>query len=129
MPSIDPAKNPSLLNDTGTPLVTVVIAAFNAMAHIEETCLSALRQTYRSLEVIVVDDGSTDETSRIVQRLAASDSRVRLIRQQNRGVAAARNAGIAAASGEFIAPLDADDLWDSTKIERQVRRLQDCTSE
>jgi glycosyltransferase involved in cell wall biosynthesis len=106
------------------PLVTVVIAAFNAMAHIEETCLSALAQTYRPLEVIVVDDGSTDRTGTIVEALATNDPRIRLIRQQNRGVAAARNVGIAAATGEFVAPLDADDIWDETKIERQVRQSE-----
>jgi glycosyltransferase involved in cell wall biosynthesis len=125
MAHVDPDKNPSRLIAGGS-LVTVVIAAFNAKAHIEEACLSALRQTYRTLEVIVVDDGSTDDTSRIVERLAASDSRVRLIRQHNQGVAAARNAAIAAARGEFIAPLDADDLWHAAKVEKQVQRLQEC---
>jgi glycosyltransferase involved in cell wall biosynthesis len=105
------------------PLVSVVVAAFNAAGYIEETCLSVLRQTYAPLELIVVDDGSTDETAAIVSALAARDSRIRLIRQANRGVAAARNEGIARAAGEFIAPLDADDVWDPTKIARQVRRM------
>jgi GT2 family glycosyltransferase len=105
------------------------VAAFNAELFIEETCLSVFKQTYAPLELIVVDDGSTDETANIVLALAKSDPRVRLIRQQNRGVAAARNCGIAAASGEFIAPLDADDLWDPTKIERQVRRLEESGPE
>jgi hypothetical protein len=108
------------------PLVSVIIAAYNAAAYIGETCASVLNQTYRSLELIVVDDGSTDETATIVQTLADADSRVRLIRQQNLGVAAARNCAIEAAGGEFIAPLDADDLWEPTKIERQVRRMQEC---
>lgn len=106
------------------PLVSVVIAAFNAADYLEETCRSVIAQTYTSLELIVVDDGSTDATGDIVLELSRADPRIRLIRQQNRGVAAARNAGIAASSGEFIAPLDADDIWDPTKIERQVRRLQ-----
>ena len=108
----------------GCPLVSVVIAAFNAEDYVEQTCRSVIQQTYTALELIVVDDGSTDGTGDIVRALGRSDPRIRLIRQQNRGVAAARNAGIAAASGAFIAPLDADDLWDPTKIERQVRRLQ-----
>jgi len=107
-------------------MVSVVVAAFNAAAYIGETCRSALRQTYTSLELIVVDDGSTDGTADVVLALAASDPRVRLIRQQNLGVAAARNCAMAAASGEFIAPLDADDVWDPTKIERQVRRIEEC---
>ncbi|MGH9173963.1 MAG: glycosyltransferase family 2 protein [Vicinamibacterales bacterium] len=114
----------SLTNVEPVPLVSVVIAAFNAQAFIEQTCVSVLEQTYPSLEVIVVDDGSTDNTSEVVSSLARSDPRLRLIRQQNLGVAVARNTGIQAASGEFIAPLDADDLWAPTKIECQVRSLQ-----
>jgi Glycosyl transferase family 2 len=105
-------------------VVSVVIAAYNAAEFIEDTCRSVMRQTYRALEIIVVDDGSTDRTSAVVEALAATDPRIRLIRQQNLGVAAARNRAIAAASGEFVAPLDADDLWDPTKIARQVERLQ-----
>jgi hypothetical protein len=108
-----------------TAEVSVIIAAFNAEPYIEDTCVSALNQTYGSLEIIVVDDGSTDGTSRVVSRLAARDPRLRLIRQQNLGVAAARNAAIAASRGRFIAPLDADDLWDPTKVERQVQRFEE----
>lgn len=108
------------------PLVSVVIAAFNAAAFIEATCRSAMRQTWNALEIIVVDDGSTDGTDGLVAALAATDPRIRLIRQPNLGVAAARNRAIAAATGEFIAPLDADDLWDPTKIARQVERLQEA---
>jgi glycosyltransferase involved in cell wall biosynthesis len=110
----------------GTPLVSVIIAAYNAEAHIEAACRSAIEQTYAPLELIVVDDGSTDDTSRIVEALAASDSRIRLIRQTRRGVAAARNRALSAATGEFIAALDADDLWAHTKVERQVRHLEEC---
>lgn len=119
-------KSRGLPGGTRAALVSVIIAAFNAEGSIEETCVSALQQTYTSLEVIVVDDGSTDQTGNIVRALAAADPRVRLIRQENLGVAAARNRAIAAATGEFIAPLDADDLWTHTKIERQVRHLQEC---
>jgi glycosyltransferase involved in cell wall biosynthesis len=108
-----------------TALVSVVIAAFNAERYIEDTCRSVLRQTYPSLELIIVDDGSTDRTSEIVGAVAGADKRVRVIRQRNCGVAAARNRAIAEAGGEFIAPLDADDVWAPAKIERQVRRLQD----
>jgi glycosyltransferase involved in cell wall biosynthesis len=107
------------------PLVSVVMAAFNAARYIAETCQSVLNQTYAHLELIVVDDGSTDNTSDIVAALAGADRRVRLIRQANRGVAAARNTAIAHASGDFIPPLDADDLWLATKLERQVRVLKE----
>jgi glycosyltransferase involved in cell wall biosynthesis len=110
------------------PLVSVVIPAFNAEAFIEQTCRSVFTQTYSSLEVIVVDDGSTDRTAEILGLLAASEPRLRIITQQNRGVAAARNRGIESATGEFIAPLDADDVWNHQKIERQVRRFEECGS-
>jgi glycosyltransferase involved in cell wall biosynthesis len=104
----------------------VIIAVFNGARYIRETCRSALNQTYAPLELIVVDDGSTDGTGDIVRAIAASDRRVRLITQSNLGVAEARNRGLAASTGEFIAPLDADDLWAPTKLEKQVQRLLTC---
>src|SRR5206468_11089124 len=73
--------------------------------------------------VIVVDDGSRDRSAASVGARASRDRRLRLSRQANRGVAAARNGGIAASRGELIAPLDADDIWDPSKIERQVARM------
>src|SRR5688500_468702 len=111
---------------TPGPLVSVIIAAYNAERYIRTTCLSVLKQTYTAIEIIVIDDGSTDRTPEIVQALADGDPRIRLIRQVNLGTAAARNRAVAEARGEFIAPLDADDLWHPTKLERQVRRLQAC---
>jgi glycosyltransferase involved in cell wall biosynthesis len=104
-------------------LVSVVIPVYNGEAHIAAALDSALLQTHPHLEVIVVDDGSTDGTCDIVESRRAGDGRVRLVRQENAGVAAARNRGIAEARGEFVAPLDADDLWEPTKIERQVARM------
>lgn len=100
------------------PKVSVVIPAYNAAAFIERTLESVLRQTFRSYEVIVVDDGSSDGTHQIVERwLARSGLAGRCIRQTNQKIAAARNAGMKAARGEFIALLDADDLWDPPKLE------------
>jgi GT2 family glycosyltransferase len=104
----------------GAPLVSVIVPAFNAAATIEETLFSALGQSLRDIEVIVVDDGSTDATPQIAARLAAADPRLRLVRQENRGVSAARNAALALARGRFVAPLDADDLWHPRKLEKQV---------
>jgi hypothetical protein len=104
-------------------LVSVIIPVFNGEALIGDTIESALRQTWRNLEIIVVDDGSTDRTAEVVQAYADRDSRIRLVRQPNSGVARARNRGLAGARGEFVAPLDADDLWEPTKIEMQVRRM------
>jgi glycosyltransferase involved in cell wall biosynthesis len=94
--------------------------AYNAAAFIRQAIESALQQTYTNIEVVVVDDGSRDNTAIVVESIARQDSRVRLLRQHNRGVAEARNLAIAHSRGEFIAPLDADDLWMPHKIERQV---------
>lgn len=99
------------------PLVTVVIAAYNASRYLPETLDSVLAQTYPRLEIVVVDDGSTDDTfSRIKPYL----SRIRLLRRQHGGLAAARNAGLKITAGDYIAPLDADDLWLPDKISQQV---------
>jgi glycosyltransferase involved in cell wall biosynthesis len=106
------------------PLVSVIIPAYNAEAFIERTLNSVCSQTYQNLEVLVVDDGSSDRTSDIVQQVAAADSRVQLLRQANSGVAAARNLAIQSASGELIAPIDADDLWYPSNLEKQVACLQ-----
>ncbi len=105
------------------PLVSVIIPAYNAESSIEETLQSVRGQTHQALEIIVVDDGSHDGTAAIVQRHAAEDARVRLITQANAGVAAARNRGVAEARAELIAPVDADDLWAPTKIEKQLSVL------
>ncbi|PDT22278.1 glycosyltransferase family 2 protein [Rhizobium hidalgonense] len=110
------------------PLVSVVIPAFNASTYIERTLRSAMRQTYTALEIIVVNDGSTDDTAKLVEQTAMSDSRINLLSTPNRGVAAARNTGIEASSGRFVAFLDADDLWHPTKIEKQVNALKRLSS-
>lgn len=105
-------------------LVTVVIPAFNAGDTIDETLQGVRRQTYRRLEIIVVDDGSTDQTAEIVRRHIKRDQRIRLIKQENSGVAAARNRGISEAMGDYVAPIDADDLWLPEKIEKQMAALR-----
>ncbi len=108
------------------PAVSVIVPAHNAARWIGATLESALAQTLADHEIIVVDDGSTDNTAGIVEGYRHRDPGIRLIRIPNSGVGAARNAGIAAASGEFIAPLDADDLWDPSKLEKQVRCLREA---
>ena len=105
-------------------LVSVIVPAYNAAQTIDETLRSARYQTHRDLEILVVDDGSTDATPAIVARHAALDARVRLITQDNAGVAVARNRGIAEAQSDLIAPLDADDLWAPSKIEKQLWALR-----
>lgn len=103
----------------GLPLVSAIVPAFNAEQTIDRTLLSVRAQTHSELEIIVVDDGSTDGTVARVYAHAAQDLRVRLVLQPNGGVAAARNRGIAESRAEFVAPVDADDLWHPDKIARQ----------
>ena len=107
------------------PLVSVIVPAFNAAGTIRQTLESVSAQTYPAMEVIVVDDGSSDSTTAIVEEFTANDARFYLIRQPNAGVGAARNAGIAKARGKYIAPLDADDLWMPEKLERQVACMEE----
>lgn len=92
-----------------TPAFSVVIPAYNVACYIGETIQSVLQQSVQDWELIVVDDGSTDDTAERVK--AVGDARIRLIRQENSGVSVARNTGIAAARGRYVALLDADDLW------------------
>ncbi|MGY4830607.1 glycosyltransferase family 2 protein [Sphaerotilaceae bacterium SBD11-9] len=108
------------------PTVSVVVPCFNAAAYISRTLESVLAQTYSAFELIVVDDKSTDQTTEIVERYAWQDARVKLIRMpKNAGAPAApRNAGVTAASGEWVAFLDADDLWHPRKLELQMRALE-----
>jgi CTP:molybdopterin cytidylyltransferase MocA len=106
------------------PLVSVVVPAYNAERTIERTLISALAQSLRELEVVLVNDGSTDGTRAIVSRMEQQDPRLRVIDQPNQGLASARNAGVRAARGDFIAPLDADDLWHPEKIAMQVEAMR-----
>jgi glycosyltransferase involved in cell wall biosynthesis len=107
-------------------LISVIIPAFNAAATIDETLRSARGQTHADLEVIVVDDSSTDATPEIVGRHARADPRVQLVRQPvNGGPSAARNRAIELSKGAYIAPLDADDLWSADKLARQLDAFGD----
>ena len=102
-------------------LVSAIIPTYNRAKTIERAVNSVLGQSWQPIEVIVVDDGSTDETTRT---LAQYGDRIRLIRQKNQGSSAAKNAGIRAARGEIITFLDSDDAWLPEKTERQVKLLQ-----
>ncbi|PZO21740.1 MAG: glucosyl transferase [Leptolyngbya foveolarum] len=106
------------------PLVSVVTPAYNAAAFIAETLQSVQQQSYEHWEMVVVDDGSTDETAAIVGRYAAEDTRIRLISQPNGGVSKARNQGVNEAHGELIAFLDADDRWLPDKLTAHVEFMR-----
>ncbi len=107
---------------TNTPLVSVVIPAFNSEKTIYETIESVLNQTWRNLELIVVNDGSQDSTLDIVTGI--KDPRLKVFSYTNAGVAVSRNRGISHAEGEFISFIDADDLWTLDKLEAQLKALQ-----
>jgi glycosyltransferase involved in cell wall biosynthesis len=103
------------------PLVSVVIPVYDAEQTLDETLSSVRAQSYRHLEIIIVDDGSRDRSIEIARRHALEDARIRLIRQKNAGVAAARNRGVEASCGRYIAPVDADDIWNHEKIDKQLK--------
>ncbi len=102
------------------PLLSVIIPCYNAGRFLPEAVASVVAQRYEPLEILVVDDGSTDATPQIAAGLAPA---VRTLRQENRGPSAARNLGLRHARGEIIGLLDADDLWPEGKLDLQVGRL------
>lgn len=101
-----------------SPLVSVIIPVYNASKFIENTIKSVLTQNYSKLEIIIIDDGSTDTTKDVVKSI--KDSRIEYVFQQNQTQAIARNVGINRAKGKFIAFIDSDDLWEPNKIEKQL---------
>ena len=106
------------------PLVSVVVPCFNAAAFLAETLRSVCGQTYRQLEILIVDDGSTDGTAAIATEFARGDDRVRLLQKPNGGLSSARNFGIDHARGKYISFVDGDDLWVPSKIEKHVAHLE-----
>ena len=105
-------------------LVSVIIPAYNAEAFLAATVRSVLAQDYPHFEVWIIDDGSTDRTWEIATEFAQQDSRIQVLTQKNAGVAAARNLGIDRSIGEFIAPLDADDLWEATALKKYIHGFE-----
>ena len=104
-------------------LVSIVVPAFNVSRTLAETLRGLFKQTYAQFEIIVVDDGSTDDTLEIAQSFA-DDPRLRIIQQSNRGLAGARNTGIAEARGAFIGFCDSDDVWERDKLAAHVKHLE-----
>jgi glycosyltransferase involved in cell wall biosynthesis len=103
-----------------TPLISVVVPAYNAAEYIAESLTAVLSQTRSPDEVIVVDDGSTDATPRELERFGFE---IRVVRQENRGHPGAYNRGFAEARGDYVARCDADDIWEPAKLERQIEAL------
>jgi glycosyltransferase involved in cell wall biosynthesis len=104
-------------------LVSVIMPAYNAEKYISEAIESVIRQEYTNWELIIVDDGSTDNTAAIIKDYVAKDNRIRYIQQPHHNQARARNNGLSHASGELIAFLDADDIWMPDKLETQVELM------
>lgn len=110
---------------TSDNLVSVIMPIYNAKSWLSRAVESVLQQDHRNLELVAIDDGSTDGSLAILEAFAHDDDRVRVLRQPvNAGVAAARNAGMAVAKGDYIAFLDADDWWHPAKLERQLASLR-----
>lgn len=106
--------------------VSVIMAAYNSERYIREAVNSVLAQTYADLELLVVDDCSTDGTYDILQECAAKDARLQLLRNKcNQGCAPSRNRALAACSGSFVAFIDSDDVWQPQKLEQQLQFLQE----
>jgi glycosyltransferase involved in cell wall biosynthesis len=104
------------------PTVSVVVPAYNVASTIRQTLDSIIHQTFQDIEIIVIDDGATDTTPAILN--SYNDSRMRVVRQVNRGLAGARNTGIQLSMGKYIAFCDSDDIWEAEKIELHVRHLE-----
>ena len=117
MPRLDPRGQ--------SGLVSVIVPTYNRGYCVNTSIESALAQTYRDLEVIVIDDGSTDNTREVIAAAFCNEPRVKYVYQSNGGTAVARNHGVRLARGEFMALLDSDDLWKPWKTELQVRALRE----
>jgi teichuronic acid biosynthesis glycosyltransferase TuaG len=103
------------------PLVSIIMPAFNSARYIKEAINSVSFQTYNNWELIVIDDGSRDDTVKIVEEISKKEPRIRFYKNENnQGVSATRNRGISLANGEWIAFLDSDDMWEKTKLQKQI---------
>ncbi|PCJ18904.1 MAG: glycosyl transferase [Candidatus Cloacimonadota bacterium] len=117
-------KNPKIdfLNEAKLGLVSVIIPTFNRSRLLQLAINSVLNQSYKQIELIIINDGSTDDTKQV---LNSYKNQLKIIHQENQGVSKARNAGLEVSSGEWIAFLDSDDTWLERKIEEQIKKLKD----
>lgn len=108
-------------NSIKEPLISIIMPAYNCEKYIEDAINSVIAQTYNSWELIVIDDGSKDNTIKIVEGLSDKDKRIRFYKnEKNLGVSETRNKGISFAKGDWIAFLDSDDMWEESKLEKQI---------
>jgi teichuronic acid biosynthesis glycosyltransferase TuaG len=105
------------------PLISIIMPAYNAAQFMAESIRSVIDQTYTNWELIIINDGSTDDTEAIANKQVLVDRRIRLINQTNKKLSGARNAGIKAATGEWLAFLDSDDLWVPDKLTKQIETI------
>jgi glycosyltransferase involved in cell wall biosynthesis len=110
-------------NNLSEPIVSIIIPCYNGERHIGETIQSVLDQTYQQFEIIVIDDGSTDRSKKIISSFTKEDNRISYYYQTNGGVSSARNNGLKKAKGKYIALLDADDVWYKDNLERKIKVL------
>jgi glycosyltransferase involved in cell wall biosynthesis len=110
---------------SATPTVSAIMAVYNERAYVEAAIESVLGQTFEDFELIIIDDGSTDGSTEILQRYAANDERIELIVQENKGIPRTLNRGLATARGEYFARMDADDISLPTRFQMQVDYLED----
>jgi len=106
------------------PLVSIIIPAYNCASYLAETVKSVQQQTCPHFEIIIINDGSTDATLEVAEELAQTDSRIRVLSRTNSKQGKTRNAGVAAASGQYIAFLDGDDIWFPNKLELQIAAIE-----
>jgi len=110
----------SLKNKNNHPLISIIIPTFNRADWIKAAIESVLKQTYQNFELLIIDDGSTDNTKKII---SFCDKKIKYYFQKNKGPSAARNFGIKEANGKYICFLDSDDQWAKTKLERQLNLI------
>lgn len=107
-------------------LISVIMPAYNSSKYVKEAIKSVLEQTYKNIELIIIDDASSDETVSIVRKMKLIDNRITLyVNKQNEGVSYSRNRGIKKASGEWVAFLDSDDFWHKEKLEIQLKYAEE----
>ncbi|MEH6625335.1 MAG: glycosyltransferase family A protein [Motiliproteus sp.] len=108
-----------------SPTISVVVPVYNGVDYLEKTVQSILKQSLRDFELVLINDGSQDESQKLLERLSSEDSRVKVFHKENGGVACARNYGIGKSTGEFIAFCDQDDLWHTEKLAKQLPLFED----